>query len=248
MGRSELVARTATHFRELGRLTPLAFVSAILPMAGSAALIAFSYPLSNWLRANWEVGSILYYVGIVLACGLTLLPPNVIGVIAGWSFGFGLGLLVLMSGIVTAAVIGYYLNARIAGERLPIAAAKYPKLEAVYRALLLDDAWRTTVIVFLLRLSFMPFALTNFLMASARVRLSPFVIGTVLGMLPRSTAMVFIGVGLSEFDLNNITDSWTVLIGIGASILSVVFIAIVSRRALDRFTGGASPVEEIVGT
>lgn len=235
MARSGLVARTVTHFKELGRLTPLAFVSAILPMAGSAVLIAVSYPLSNWLRANWEVGTVLYFVGIVLACGFTLLPPNVIGVISGWSFGFGTGLAVLMAGIVSAAVIGYLLNSRIAGERLPIAAAKYPKLDIVYKALLQDDPWKTTVIIFLLRLSFMPFALTNFLMASARVRLSHFLIGTIFGMLPRSAAMVLIGVSLSELDLNNIGDSWTLLMGIAASIVSVVFIAIVSRRALERF-------------
>jgi uncharacterized membrane protein YdjX (TVP38/TMEM64 family) len=93
------------------------------------------------------------------------------------------------------------------------------------------------LIIFLLRLSpAMPFALTNFLMASARVPLKSFIGGTFLGMLPRSSAVVFVGSGLSELAFNDPQEAWLIVFGIIATIVSIIFITIVARRALERMT------------
>ncbi|HLM62205.1 MAG TPA: VTT domain-containing protein, partial [Pyrinomonadaceae bacterium] len=182
------------YFKELGKITPVALVTTFLPIVGSSILLIVAIPLGNWLRANWEIGGGLYLLGIFLFCGLALLPTNVIGIIGGWTFGFPLGIALLISGVVGAALISFLIHSRIVGERLPQIFDAHPKAKAVYNALLGQSLWRTTLIIFLLRLSpAMPFALTNFLMASARVPLKSFLIGTFFGMLPRSSAVVFVG-------------------------------------------------------
>lgn len=223
---------------ELGNLTPIAFVTMFLPMLGSALLLIFGVPLGNWMRENWEIGIPLYLFGVLFFCGLALLPTNVIGVIGGWSFGFELGILILISGVVGAATISYLIHRRIVGEKLPEVFEKHPKAQAIYEALLEQNTWRTTLIIFLLRISvIMPFALTNFLMASARVPLGAYIAGTFFGMLPRSSAVVFVGAGLSELNLKNPQDSWVIIGGIAATILSVIIIGSISNRALERLTG-----------
>jgi uncharacterized membrane protein YdjX (TVP38/TMEM64 family) len=231
------------YIRELGNLTPIAFVTTFLPMLGSTILLIIGIPLGYWLRENWEIGTLLYFLGVLIFCGLALLPTNVIGVIGGWAFSFDLGITILITGVVGAALISFLIHRRIVGEKLPQVFEKHPKAQAVYEALLEQNLWRTTLIIFLLRISvIMPFALTNFLMASARVPLGSYIAGTFFGMLPRSSAVVFVGAGLSELNFDNPQSLWLLIFGIVATIVSVIVISNISRHALERLTGDNAAV------
>src|SRR5688500_16450123 len=91
--------------RELGHLTPMALTMLFLPIVGSFILIFFLQPVGDWLRDNREFGTFIYFAATVILCGLSLIPTNVIGLVGGWSFGFPVGLAVLMAAIVGAAVL-----------------------------------------------------------------------------------------------------------------------------------------------
>jgi uncharacterized membrane protein YdjX (TVP38/TMEM64 family) len=234
----KLLEKIIAYLKEFGKLTPIAFLTTFMPMIGGWTMaLFFAIPLGNWLKANWEIGIWLYFFGVLLFCGLALLPTNVIGIVAGWAFGFGAGITALMAGIVSAATLSFLIHTRIVGDKLPHVFEHHPKAQAVYQALINQSNWRTLLIIFLLRLSpAMPFALTNFLMASARVPLRTYVAGTFLGMLPRSSAVVFVGSGLSELSFDDPQEAWLIVFGIIATIASVIFITIVARRALERLT------------
>ncbi len=233
--------------RELGRLTPMALVMLFLPILGSFALIFFLQPVGGWLRDNWEIGTFVYFAATVILCGLSLIPTNVIGLVGGWSFGFPLGLAVLMAAIVGAAVLSFLIHKRISGRKLPDVVSKHIKTEAIYRALLREDYWRTTFIIFLLRVSvIMPFAFTNFLLASARVPLGAYILGTFAGMLPRSAAMVFAGAGLSALDPQNSRDLVALTVGIVATFASIIVIARFSRKALLRIADEENRIETAI--
>lgn len=209
-------------------------------MAGSFVLVIVGYPLGNWLRENWEIGMPSYLLGVLIFCGLALIPTNLIGILGGWAFGFVVGLALLMAGIVGAAYISFLIHKRIVGRKLPDITEKYPKAQAIYDELVHDDLRRATLVIFLVRASvIMPFAFTNFLLASARVSSVAYLIGTFLGMLPRSAAMAFTGAGLSDLDLENPTESWVIILGVAASILMIVVVSLLSRRALDRLGDAA---------
>ena len=206
-------------------------------MLGSTILLIVALPLGNWLRANWEVGGGLFLLGVFFFCGLALLPTNVIGIIGGWAFDFPLGITLLISGIVGAAMISFLIHKRIAGDRLPQIFDAHPKAKVIYEALVGQSVRRTTLIIFLLRMSpAMPFALTNFLMASARVPLKSYLVGTFFGMVPRSSAVVFVGAELSELNFDDSQNVWLLITGIAATIISVIVIGSISRRALERLT------------
>ena len=237
MGIKNLFKKIYGYLKELGNLTPIAFFTTFSPIPGGLILLAFAVPLGNYLRENWEVGAPLYLLGVLIFCGLAILTTNIIGVIGGWAFGFDLGIAVLITGVVGAALISYSIHSRIVGDRLPQVFEKHPKAKAIYEALVEQSAWRTTLIVFLIRMSpAMPFALTNFLLASARVQVKSFIVGTFFGMLPRSSAVVLVGSGLSELSFNNMENSWLLIFGIAATIISVIVIGNISRRALERLT------------
>lgn len=240
---SDTIGRLLTYIREFGSLTPIALVTAVLPIVISTSLLAFGLPLGYWLRENREPGIFIFFAGVVFFCGLSLLPTNVIGLVAGFAFGFPLGLTVLIAGVVSAATTAYLLDSKIAGNRFGAVVEKHQKAKVVYDALIGQSLARTTLIIFLLRLSpAMPFALTNFLMASARVPLRAFVAGTFLGMLPRSAAVVLVGSGLSELSLDNPQEFWLLVFGVAATIVSIIVISIFARRALDRLTSVQPPI------
>ncbi len=237
-----MVKRMWKPIKDLGHLGPMALLTTFMPIVGSLALITFLEPVGQWLRENWGSGAIIYLFGTLLLCGFALLPTNVIAIVGGWAFSFELGILILMITVVGAATISFKINSHISGDRLPDVAGKHPRAAAIYRSLLGENFWRTTLIIFLIRLSVvMPFAFTNFLMASAKVPLKSFLLGTAAGMLPRSSAMVFVGAGLSELTLENTGDSYVLVMGIAATIFSALIIAAISRRALVRLTAETVP-------
>lgn len=222
---------------DLGRLTPMGLVATFLPMAGSAILIAFLPQTGAWLRENWLAGIGLVFLGIIVFCGLALLPTNVIGILCGWAFGFPVGLLVLITGTVTASVVSFALSSRISGDHLPGFLKHRPRLQVIYTALLRENVQRTALIVFLLRVSvIMPFALTNLLLAVSRVNLYAYIVGTTLGHLPRAAAVAFIGSGLYELDVADTRDTTIFAIGVAATIVSMIVIGVLSRKALERLT------------
>jgi len=236
---SRSVGRLREKLAEFGNLTPIALVTTFLPMLGAVLLLAVGYPLGLWLRENQAVGAVSYMTGVLIVCGLALMPTNVIGIIGGFSLGFEIGLALLMVAIVGAALISYFIHRRLAGDKVPDLAEKHPKAQAIYDALTGQGFYRTTLIVLLIRLSIlMPFALTNFILASAKVRPGTFALGTFLGMLPRSGAVVLTGAGLSELTLDASVSSSMIVLGIAATLVSVVVISVISRRALEKLTEG----------
>ncbi|MEQ1643045.1 MAG: VTT domain-containing protein [Pyrinomonadaceae bacterium] len=221
----------------LGRLTPMGLVAIFLPMVGSALLIAFLPQTGAWLRENWLPGIFLVYLGIIVFCGLALLPTNVVGILCGWAFGFPVGLLVLITGTVTASIISFGISERISGDQLPELLKHRPRLQAIHTALLRENFRKTTLIIFLLRVSvIMPFALNNLLLAASRVDLRAYIAGTTLGHLPRAAAVAFIGSGLYELDLADTRDATIFGIGVAATIVSIIVIGVLSRKALERIT------------
>lgn len=225
------------QLKELGKLTPVAFLTAIMPIIGGTILLIYAVPLGAWLREDLFRGIPTYFFGMLILCGLSILTTNIIATLGGWSFGFEVGTVVLMLGIIASALLSYFINSRIAGDKLLKVFAKRPKAEAVYQALLNEKSWRTTLIIFLLRLSpAFPFGLTNFLLASARVSIKSFLIGTFFGMLPRSSALAFVGSQLAVLDFNKREDSQMVIFGIIATVICVIVISIISKRALMRLT------------
>ena len=233
----KLFRKIVDYLKELGKLTPIALATAVLPIVGGTILLAVAYPLAYWLRDHWQLGAPLFFFGVIFFCGLSVLATNVIGFIGGFAFGFELGITVLIAAIVSAATLSYLIHSWIVGDTLPHVFEHHPKAQIVYQALVGQSFWRTTLIIFLLRLSpAMPFALTNFLMASARVPLKSYVPATFAGMLPRSTAVAFVGSGLSELTFDNPQEAWLLIFGIAATIVSIIFVTIIARRALERIT------------
>lgn len=245
IGAARLHAAVA-FLRALGPAGILAAGALVLPAFGSLVLF-WQFPVVGaWLRGHEELGLAIYVTGFAILAGLALLPTYAQSALGGFAFGMMFGVPAALAGFVGGAFIGYMIAGRVSGDRVDKALADKPKMRAVRDALVgrvnagEGHAFlRTFGTVALLRLPpNSPFALTNLLLASSKVPILPYLLGTAVGMLPRTALAVVIGAGvhdaLSKEALEQATPKWVWAAGIGVTIAIVAVFGHIANKAIER--------------
>lgn len=185
------------------RLVQLAVVIAVVLVV----VVIVGIPDLAQLRRRFDgAGPLAPFAYALLYAVVTLspLPKSVFTLAAGAVFGVAVGLPVVVAGATGGAVLAYYL-ARLLGrdavQRLTgVSVARY-------------DAWLArsglqAVLVARL-LPIIPFTVVNYLAGLTALRLRVLVLGTVVGILPATTAYVVLGAYGSE------PGSWPFLMALG---------------------------------
>jgi uncharacterized membrane protein YdjX (TVP38/TMEM64 family) len=222
----------------IGPAGPLAVIAGTLPALGGFLLLGLLGVVGPWLAGHDGVGVAVYIAGFSVAAGLALLPTYAQAVLGGWSFGLAGGTAAALAGFGGAALIGYAIARRASGDRVVTLIESNPKWDAVYRALIRSGFWKTLLIVILVRVPSSPFALTNLVMAATRVPLPTYILGTLLGMAPRTIAAVFIGSHMAELDFGQARNIWLVVGGIVGILIAFAIINQIANNAIARVTAG----------
>jgi uncharacterized membrane protein YdjX (TVP38/TMEM64 family) len=236
--------------RRLGPTSFLALGALVLPPLGSIALFATMGTTGPWLKSHGDLGMVMYCVAFALLGGFALLPTYAQSALGGFAFGVAWGLPLALLGFVGGAVIGYEIARRTSGDRVMKLLEENPKWKAVRDALAgppkADGSYRghsfakTFGLVALLRVPpNSPFALTNLVMASVQVPRLPFVLGTLVGMAPRTAAAVAIGAGAKEFTRQSVmgaVPTWAIIAGIVLMVLVVGVVGMIANRVIAKMT------------
>lgn len=233
----------------LGPVAPLAVIAGILPGLGGFLLLGTLKWTGPWLRGLEDAGPLphsgllLYIAVFALTSGLALLPTYAQSVLGGWAFGKVAGSAAAVGGIVIGAVIASLVARRASGDRVVRLIEEHPKWRAVYQTLVRGGFWKTLAIVTLLRLPpNSPFAITNLVLSATKVSWSVYVLGTLLGIAPRTIIAAVIGSKLSELDFSKPMEPWLVAAGIVVAIIVIAVIGTLANRAIVQVTrGGAEP-------
>jgi uncharacterized membrane protein YdjX (TVP38/TMEM64 family) len=234
-----LTGRVATIVKRLGPAGPLALLAGTMPAIGGFAILFVLNWVGPWLKAHEEAGVLLYVTGFAVMAGLAILPTYAQSVLGGWAFGFAVGCPAALGGVLSASLIGYVIGRRASGERVVRLIEEQPKWKAVYRALLGSGFWKALLIVTLVRIPpSSPFAMTNLVLAAMRVRPLEYVIGTVIGLSPRTAAVVFVAAGLKELVFEHTPlPKWMLVGGIVATFVVIGVIGYMANRAIAAVTG-----------
>lgn len=229
-------------FRRLGVSGPFAILLSFWPPLGSFILFALLTTLGPWLRGHAGLGLLIYFGFTSALVGVSFLPTYSAAILAGWAFGFGVGWPVAMAAITVASVIAYGIGRWIARDRVLAVIAEKPRWHAVHRALLGSDSPRTLFVVTLLRVPpFSPFAIVNFLLAAARVPLRHYVLGTVVGIAPRTAAAAYGAARLEQLRFENVSERWTVIAGIVVTLVVCLILGSLANRALRNLSAAPAP-------
>ncbi len=226
--------------RRMGPVGPVLVVAGTLPPVASFLLLGWvlgwQEQIRGWVTEYGAWSWVVYVVGFMVLAGLPVLPTMVLAVVAGWAFGAGAGSVGAVLGYGLALGLGYTLYARLAGGHMLEVIKAFPRWHAVHEALLGAGTARTVGILFLLRLSpHAPFAPLNVYLAACKVRWGVFMLGSVLGMMPRTILLCVLGANLAKLEFSG-GSGWMTWAGIGVTLGVLGVIGWVARRALEKVT------------
>jgi uncharacterized membrane protein YdjX (TVP38/TMEM64 family) len=224
----------------LGRTAPVALFATVVPITSNVLTLVFGPLIAAELRGTGVKGAIAFAVVYALLGAFSIGPTYTTSVIAGWAFGARLGIVTMLAGTIGSALLCYAVAKRFATERVTQAFREHPRWDAVRHALAEEHSLKTLWIVFLLRLSpILPFGTTNILLAASGVRLPIYLLGTIVGMVPRIGAIVIAAAGANQLDFKRKESWWFLAAGIAATIVCIAVMAMIGKRALDRATNQA---------
>lgn len=228
---------------ELGPTGVLAAVASFMPAIAGIFLLANIGDAADWLKSHGQTGIAVYVGCFALLSGLALLPTYAQAVLGGYAFGMMLGVPAALAGFVGGAVIAYEIGARTSGERVERLISRKPKWKAVRDALVGSrnegDLLKSIGTVSLLRLPpNSPFALMNLLLSAVKVPRLAYLVGTCIGMAPRTAAAVAIGAGIKEAltreSIDRAMPRWMIIAGIAVTVAIALIIGSIANRAIKR--------------
>ncbi len=232
--------------KRLGPMAFLAVVAAIMPAIGGMLILVYADSIGGWLRSHDAMGVLIYAAAFALLSGLALLPTYAQSFLGGWAFDFSWALPGALLGFLGGSLLGYELARRASGDRVEKIIEEKPRWRAVRDAMVGRGFWPTLGIVTLLRLPpNSPFAITNLVMASVRVSRLPYLLGTVIGMAPRTAAAVLIGGLFSDLTASEALDSekprWVLYVAVGSALVVLLIIWAIANRAIAKITAAPDP-------
>lgn len=228
----------------------------ILALAGLVLLarsVSVERPLA-WLSA--EVHRLgfwgpLAFGGLFVVVTLLLLPSTPVTLAAGAVFGTVVGAVTMSLASLVSATLSFFFSRYVAHDRVARMIHRYPKLEALWRALGEDEGWK---IVAAVRLSHaLPFGVQNLLFGVSPIRFVPFLVTTGVAMVPGTLLYAYLGsLGAEALGADGAPPTaggWALRLGglvvIAAAVLYIVHFArriIRAKTAVDLAAAPLTPV------
>jgi uncharacterized membrane protein YdjX (TVP38/TMEM64 family) len=181
----------------------------------------------DWVRGLGALGYIVYALGYAIA-GL-FLPASVLTIGAGALFGVIGGTVVVVIGATLAATIAFLLARTVLRKRIEKMAANHPKFRVVDRAVAREGA----EIVVLVRLAAVfPFLFVNYAFGLTGIRTLPYVIATLIGILPGAVAFVYLGAAGAAVATQNRTKTIFTIVGVVIAFAVSIYVTRIAKRAL----------------
>jgi uncharacterized membrane protein YdjX (TVP38/TMEM64 family) len=179
------------------------------------------------------------YIGLIFAYGVWCafgLPASIPSLAAAATFGFSRAVMIAYFGANLGALIGFLISRHLARDWFTEIVGKRIALAQINRAVA-ERGWRIVMITRLPPIS--PFSIVNYAYGLTHVSLREFLIGTAIGIIPGTTAYIYLGTILG--DVAQTTGrartpiEWAIYIcGFIATIAVCIYLVGAAKRALAR--------------
>jgi uncharacterized membrane protein YdjX (TVP38/TMEM64 family) len=219
-------------------------VLAVLTLAAlglTAGLLLFRFVRSDdfdlvvqWLQTHEALGAALYVVGFT-SCVVLCFPSTAFELLAGYVFGFWLGLLLATTGKLVGSTLSYAIGRFLCRHRVHAYMARgHPALQG-FQSLLRK---RQVVVVFLTRVAFFPIAVKNYGLSVLDVRFPVFFAAALFTGLPFSVIWVYSGHAVENFaalltnpgSSRHSTEVVLLLVGAASALLLLFVVGIYTRK------------------
>jgi uncharacterized membrane protein YdjX (TVP38/TMEM64 family) len=210
------------------------------------ALVLFvrSLPVEQplaWLTGQEEAlgvwGPVVFGL-VFFAATVLLLPATPFVIAAGVLFGPVRGAVLVLGVALASAAVSFLAARYLASRRVAGKVVAYPQFHAVYRALGTTAGWKVVAAVRLSHL--LPFGLQNLLFGVTPVRFVPFLLASLVSLLPGMVLYTYLGhVGAVALATDAgegqpaVPGGWLVQAAFGlVAVVALLYIARLARRIL----------------
>ncbi|MCO5577769.1 hypothetical protein L7F22_031602 [Adiantum nelumboides] len=180
-----------------------AFFWTLLLLAVTAVLVVWVFPavLDKVLipLMEWEASTFSRPVlALILITSLAVLPiflfpsgPSMW--LAGMTFGYGLGFLIIMAGMFVGVSLPFFIARWLFQARIQRWIQKWPKRAALIRIADQGGWFQQFRVLLVLRVSPIPYALFNYAIATTNVKYGPYICSSCAILIPESFITIYSG-------------------------------------------------------
>ncbi|XP_022719651.1 transmembrane protein 64-like [Durio zibethinus] len=183
-------------------------------------------PIINWEMTTFSTPILAVLVFASVALFPTLLLPSTPSMwVAGMTFGYGFGFLLIISAAALGISLPFFIGSLFL-QRIQGWLEKYPKKAAILRAAGEGNWFHQFKAVTLIRISPFPYIIYNYCAVATHVKYGPYILGSLVGMVPEIFVAIYTGILIQTLaDASNERHTLTapqILLNVGGFLVTVV--------------------------
>ncbi|GAB2300915.1 hypothetical protein Dimus_034950 [Dionaea muscipula] len=198
-------------------------------------------PVINWERSTFStpVLAVVLFASVAVFPAL-LLPTSPSMWVAGMTFGYGYGFLLIMSAVAIGVSLPYFIGS-LFYHKIQGWMEKYPKKASVIRLAGEGDWLNQFHAVILIRVSPFPYVVYNYCAVATNVKYGPYFLGSLVGMVPDVFIAIYTGILIraladASHDQHSLSAQEIIfdILGFAAAVATTIICTIFARRRLSR--------------
>ncbi|KAJ1376226.1 SNARE associated Golgi protein [Sesbania bispinosa] len=148
-------------------------------------------PIINWETQTFSTPVLTVLVFASVALFPTLLLPSTPSMwVAGMTFGYGFGFLLIISAAAVGVSLPFFIGS-IFHHKIEGWLEKYPKKASILRSAGGGNWFHQFRAVALIRISPFPYIIYNYCAVATNVKYGPYIVGSLLGMVPEIFVAIY---------------------------------------------------------
>lgn len=196
-------------------------------------------PILNWETETFSkpVLAVLIFASVALFPTI-FLPSTPSMWVAGMSFGYGYGFLLIIGGVTIGTSLPYFIGS-LFYHKIQGWLERYPKKASILKLAGEGNWFNQFRAVTLLRISPFPYMVYNYCAVATDVKFCPYLLGTLLGMVPEIFVAIYTGIMIRTLaDASNDQHSLSApqiictVIGFLLTVATTVVVTVYAKRRL----------------
>ncbi|XP_031394566.1 Golgi apparatus membrane protein TVP38-like, partial [Punica granatum] len=170
------------------------FVVVLSKWVGPLIIKKVVIPFTKWETRTLDAPVLAFVIFASIALFPTILLPTSPSMwVAGLSFGYGFGFLLVMAGVAIGITLPYFIGSRFQ-LKVHKWLEKYPEQASVLRSAGEGSWFHQFKAVMLIRLSPFPYVLFNYAVVAADIAYSPYLLGSLVGTIHEVLLSLYSGI------------------------------------------------------
>ncbi|XP_027334556.1 transmembrane protein 64-like [Abrus precatorius] len=207
-------------------------------------------PIINWETRTFSTPVLTVLVFASVALFPTILLPSTPSMwLAGMTFGYGIGFLLIISAAAIGVSLPFIIGSIFFHHKIEAWLDKYPKKASILRSAGGGSWFHQFRAVALIRISPFPYMIYNYVAVATNVKYGPYIVGSLVGMVPEVFVAIYTGILIrtladASHEKHSLSAQQIILnvAGFCLTVATTILITAYARRRLDELQREEEPL------